>query len=52
MARRTNIVGEFWRFMRDHKAYWMAPIVIALLLLVLFVVLGGTVVAPFIYPIF
>jgi len=52
MARRTNIVSEFIMFMRERKAYWMAPIIIGLLLLALLVVLGNTAGAPFIYTLF
>ena len=52
MARRTGIIGEFILFMRERKAYWMAPIIVGLLLLALLVVLGNTAGAPFIYTLF
>jgi Family of unknown function (DUF5989) len=55
MARRTNIVSEFVMFMREHKAYWIAPIVILTLLLAGIIVLGavgGGAAAPFIYSLF
>lgn len=52
MTRRHSLAGEFWRFMRMHKAYWMAPILIVLALLILLVIAGGTGAAPFIYTLF
>ena len=52
MARRSSLAGEFWRFMMTHKAYWMAPILIVLAVLVALVIAGGTGAAPFIYTLF
>jgi membrane glycosyltransferase len=52
MAKRTNIISEFFMFMRERKAFWMAPIIIGLLLLALLVVLGNGAGAPFIYTLF
>ena len=52
MARRSSLAGEFWRFMRTHKAYWLAPILIVLGLLIALVIAGGTGAAPFIYTLF
>ena len=47
------VVSELWQFMRENKKYWLAPIVIVLLLVgVLLVVAKGSAVAPFIYTIF
>lgn len=55
MAKRMGIVHEFWLFLRAHKAYWMAPIIVVALLLAGLVVLGtvgGGSAAPFIYTLF
>ena len=52
MATRTNIIMEFFLFMRASKAYWIAPIIIVLLLLSVLLILGGTGAAPFIYTLF
>ena len=42
-----------WDFMRVRKKFWLAPIIIVLLLLgVLIVLAEGSAVAPFIYTIF
>ena len=48
-----EFLGDLWGFMRVRKKFWMAPIIIVLLLLgVLIVLAEGTAVAPFIYTIF
>ena len=49
---RTSFVGEFWEFLKHNKKWWLLPIIIILLLLGLFILLGGTAFAPFIYPLF
>jgi hypothetical protein len=50
--KRTGIVSEFWDFLKHNKKWWLLPILVILLLLGLIVILGGTAVAPFIYPLF
>ena len=52
MARRRSIVREYLGFLKHHKAYWMVPIVLVLLLLAALVAFGGTSAAPFIYTLF
>jgi len=52
MARRASIVKEFFLFLRANKAWWMAPILIVLLILIALVALGSTSAAPFIYTLF
>lgn len=49
---RTSLVREFIDFLGDNKKYWLAPIIVAILLLGLLVVLGGSAAAPFIYTLF
>ena len=50
---KLHIVAEFWRFLRIRKKYWLAPIVLVLLLLsLLIVVTQGSALAPFIYALF
>ena len=40
-------------FMRDRKKYWLAPVIVVLLLIGFLVVIGGSsAVAPFIYTLF
>ena len=44
---------DLWGFMRERKKFWLAPIIIVLLLLGGLILLAeGTAVAPFIYTIF
>jgi len=50
--KRTSLLAEFWFFLKHNKKWWLLPIIIILLLLCLLVFLGGTAIAPFIYPLF
>ena len=52
MANRTSILKEFILYVKENKVYWMAPILIVVLILTLLVFFGGTAVAPFIYTLF
>ena len=48
-----EFVKDLWDFMRERKKFWLAPIIIVLVLLGgLILVAEGTAVAPFIYTIF
>ena len=50
---KSRVVTELWQFMRENKKFWLAPILIVLLLVgVLLVVAKGSAIAPFIYTIF
>lgn len=50
---KTRILGEFLRFLRVRRKYWLAPIVIALVILSLVIVFSqGSVLSPFIYALF
>lgn len=50
---KTRILAEFWDFLRVRKKFWLAPIIIVLLLLSLLIVLTqGSALAPFIYALF
>ncbi|MEX0828743.1 MAG: DUF5989 family protein [Nitrospirales bacterium] len=49
----TAFLGELWEFMRERKKFWLAPIIIMLLLLGGLIILSeGSAVAPFIYTLF
>jgi hypothetical protein len=50
--KRTSLIAEFWFFLKHNKKWWLLPILIILLLLGLLVLLSGTAIAPFIYPLF
>lgn len=50
---KISILREFWDFLRIRKKFWLAPIVVILLLLSLLIVLTqGSALAPFIYALF
>ncbi|MDF3072898.1 MAG: hypothetical protein K0S54_565 [Alphaproteobacteria bacterium] len=47
------LVRELWEFMRVRKKFWLAPILILLVVFgALLVLAKGSAVAPFIYTIF
>jgi hypothetical protein len=48
-----EFLNDLWDFMRVRKKFWLAPIIIVLMLLgVLIVFVEGTAVAPFVYTLF
>jgi hypothetical protein len=49
-APQPGFLAEFWDFLKHNKKWWLLPILVALLLLAALVVLSGTALAPFIYP--
>ena len=50
---KTQVVSELWQFMKENKKYWLAPIVITLVVFgVLLALAKGSAIAPFIYTIF
>lgn len=49
---QPGIVREFVDFLLHNKKWWLAPIIVMLLLIGLLVVLAGTGAAPFIYTLF
>ena len=52
-TKRRGIVAEFWDFLRIRKKWWLAPIIIVMVLVGgLLVFAQGSALAPFIYTIF
>lgn len=50
---KLSIALEFWEFLKVRKKYWMAPIVLMLLLFgALIIFTEGSALAPFIYALF
>jgi hypothetical protein len=48
-----ELLKDLWAFMKVRKKYWLAPIILVLLLLgALIVLTQGSAVAPFIYTLF
>ena len=53
VRRRFSLVGELWDFLWVRKVWWMAPLLLMLVLLSLLVVFTqGSPLAPFIYTLF
>jgi len=49
----VEFLRDLWQFMQVRKKFWLAPIIILLLLFgILIVFAEGTAVAPFIYTLF
>lgn len=50
---KTNILKEFWDFLKVRKRFWLAPIIFVLVLLSMLIVFAQTsAVTPFIYTLF
>lgn len=50
---KLSILKEFWSFLKVRKKWWLAPIVIVLVLLgALIILTESSAVAPFIYTLF
>jgi hypothetical protein len=48
-----DLLKDMWGFMRARNKFWLAPVIIVMLLLgVLIVLAEGSAVAPFIYTLF
>lgn len=47
------ILGELWNFLRTRKKFWLAPIMVMLVVFGgMIVLVQGSAVAPFIYTLF
>jgi Family of unknown function (DUF5989) len=50
---KLSILSELWDFMRTRKKWWLAPVLVFMILLGALIVLGkGSALAPFIYTLF
>ena len=48
-----DLLKDLWAFMKERKKFWLAPIILVLLLLGTLIVLAeGSAIAPFIYTLF
>ena len=48
-----EILSDIWSFLKERKKYWLAPVVLVLLILGVLIVFGGSsALAPYIYTIF
>ena len=49
----SEFLRDLWQFMQARKKFWLAPIIIVLLVFgILIVFVEGTAVAPFVYTLF
>jgi hypothetical protein len=48
-----DLLKDLWGFMRVRKKFWLAPIIVVMILLGALIVLSqGSAIAPFIYTLF
>ncbi len=48
-----DLMKDLWLFMRERKKFWLAPIMLVMMMLGALIVLSqGSAVAPFIYTLF
>ncbi len=53
MSGKLSILREFWSFLRVRKKWWLAPVMMLLLILGLILIVSeGSALAPFIYSLF
>lgn len=46
-------MGDFWRFMKERKKFWLAPVILLLIILgVLIVFAGSSAAGGFVYTMF
>lgn len=50
---KAQVVNELWQFMRENRKYWLAPIMITLVVMgMLLVLTKSSAIAPFIHTLF
>ena len=48
-----SLILEFWDFLKVRKAWWLAPIIIMLILVGILIIFGSSsAVSPFVYAMF
>ena len=53
MEALLDLAKDIWDFLKVRKKFWLAPLIITIVLMgALLVLTQGTVIAPFIYSIF
>ena len=51
-APRRSVWLDLWQLLREHKRWWLTPIVVMMLLLGLLTLFAGGSAAPFLYTLF
>jgi uncharacterized membrane protein YjdF len=50
---KPRVMAEMFQFLRTQKKYWLAPVIVVMLLLgVILIAAKGSALAPFIYTLF
>ncbi len=49
--KRKNFLVEILKFLWSKKAYWIVPVILFLILLILLIAVGTSPVSPFVYTI-
>ena len=52
MANNKSVIAELWDFLRVRKAWWLTPIIIMLVLVLLIIFTQSSGLSPFIYALF
>ena len=52
VAPEPGLLSEFWLFLKEHKKWWLLPLIASLLLLGLVSWFAASGAAPFIYTLF
>jgi competence protein ComGC len=48
-----EFLKDFWLFLKERKKFWLAPVILVLVIIGLLIVFGGSsAIAPFIYTLF
>ncbi|MEC8691060.1 MAG: DUF5989 family protein [Verrucomicrobiota bacterium] len=48
--KQPGFLREFWHFFCNNKKWWLWPILISLLVVLVLVLIGNSPLAPFFYP--
>ena len=48
-SAKRGLAEDVWEFLKHNKRWWLAPIVIALLILGALFLFGGSTAGPFVY---
>lgn len=48
-----DFLKDFWLFLKERKKFWLAPVILVLIIIGVLIVFGGSsAIAPFIYTLF
>ena len=48
-----EFLKDFWMFLKERKKFWLAPVILVLIIIGALIVFGGSsAIAPFIYTLF